>query len=331
MDTTFNKQAPTKTDATKQSYVARYTTLKQRFCRETGTNDLDPNEVVAKLILLKPNLTMSSWRQYKASVLHFIDEHAPQYENAAETLRQETSSGLKATSRNTSGRKLKQVPVKSWMTIQGALRQRIEHGYRHSKGLLYVLKATLLTGLRPNEWSFSEIGTHEGTGRPVLRIRNSKHSNGRANGAFREIFIDGLTPDEHTDIEAALAYCRAPDDEEAKKIRLALRDEFRETIKSGRASAPPWRLGHFNVTLYSFRHQFIADAKSTFDDPVLISATVGHNSTSTAFEHYGKRKNGRNQVRVYPTPESVEAVQKVKLETYREFVINRIKTGPTLN
>lgn len=323
----FHQKAPTRTDATKSNYEARYLTLKRRFCSEAGEDDLDPNEVVAKLILLKPTLAMASWRQYKASVLYYIDAHAPQYEHAAELLRQESSSGLKATSLNTSGRKLKQVPVKSWRTIQGALRHRIENGYRHSQGLLQVLKATLNTGLRPNEWAFSETGVHQATGRDILRIRNSKHSNGRANGAYREIFIDELTTEERDDIEAALAYCTADNDEDAKRIQLALRDEFRETIKSGRASAPPWKLYHFNVTLYSFRHQFIADAKATFEDPVLISATVGHNSTATAFEHYGKRKNGRSQVRVYPTPESVEAVQKIKLETYRDFVSTRAKPG----
>ena len=324
----FNQKTPTRTDATKKSYEARYNTLKRRFCREAQVGDLDPNEVVAKLILVKTTLTMASWRQYKAAVLYYIDEHTPQYEHAAERLRQEVSTGLMQSSRNTSGRKLKEVPVKAWRTIQSTLRHRIENGYRHSKGLVHVLKGTLLAGLRPNEWSFSEVGTHEATGRAILRIRNSKHTNGRANGAYREIFIDELTPEERQDIDAALAYCAADNEDDARRIRLALRDEFKETMKSGRASAPPWKQDHFGVTLYSFRHQFIADAKTTFDDPVLISATVGHNSTATAFEHYGKRKNGRGQVRVYPTPESVEAVQKIKLETYRDYVAQRIKPVP---
>lgn len=327
----FDTQTPTKTDGTKLSYESRYRSLKRQFCREAGVGDLDPNEVVAKLILMRPTLTRASWRQYKAAVLHYIDAHAPQFEHATERLRRETSAGLKPSSKNTSGRKLKEVPVKAWRTIQGTLRRRIEDGHKHSNGLLHVLKATLNTGLRPNEWSFSEVGLHAQTKRTILRIRNSKHTNGRANGAYREIFIDELTTEEREDIDRALAYCAANDDDEATRIRIALRDEFRETMKSGRASAPQWKLDHFNVTLYSFRHQFIADAKTTFDDPVLISATVGHNSTATAFKHYGKRKNGRDQVRVYPTPESVEAVQKIKLETYRDYVSHRIKTGLSPN
>lgn len=323
----FNTEPPTRSEETKQGYESRYLSLKRRFCRDAGVDDLDPNEMVAKLILLKPSLSARSWRQYKAAFLYYIEEHAPQFGLAEERLRQETSSGLNTSSTNTSGRKLKQVPVKSWKSIQSTLRERIEKGHRHADGLLHVLNATLLTGLRPNEWAYSEIGTHQKTQRPVLRVRNSKNSNGRANGPYRELFIDELTPGEIGEIEAALAYCAADSDEDAKRIKLALRDEFQETMKTGRASAPPWKTDHFNVTLYSFRHQFIADAKSTFEDPVLISATVGHSSTATAFEHYGKRRNGRSQIRVYPTPESVEAVQKVRLETYREYVAQKIKSG----
>lgn len=326
----FNQQTPTRSEGTRKSYEARYRTLKRRFCREAGVPDLDPNEVVAKLISLKPTLTRSSWRQYKAAVLHYIEAHTPEYEQAAERLREEASAGLRPSSRNTSGRKLKQVPVKAWGTIQATLRSRIANEHKHSQGLLHVLRATLMTGLRPNEWSFSRVDTHAATKRPILRVRNSKHTNGRGNGDYRELFLDELTPGERKEIDAALAYCAADNDTDAVRIKLALRDEFRETMKSGRATAPAWKLEHFDVTLYSFRHQFIADAKATFADPVLIAATVGHNSTATAFEHYGKRKNGRGRVRVTPTPETVEAVQKVRLETYRDYVAHRIGgLGPT--
>ena len=49
----FNQKAPTRTDATESNYEARYLSLKRRFSSEAGVDDLDPNEVVAKLILLK--------------------------------------------------------------------------------------------------------------------------------------------------------------------------------------------------------------------------------------------------------------------------------------
>ncbi len=183
-----------------------------------------------------------------------------------------------------------------------------------------VLEGTLLVGLRPIEWCYSELTTHAATERPVLRVRNAKHSNGRANGAYRELFVDDLAPGELATIQEALRYCAAASDEDAQRIKLALKHEMEAARMMAVAGS---RKPMSSVTMYSFRHQFIADAKQTFETPLLISATVGHNSTKTAFEHYGKRRFGRGKVRVYPTPESVAAVQNVTLETYRSYVAAR--------
>jgi hypothetical protein len=47
------------------------------------------------------------------------------------------------------------------------------------------------------------------------------------------------------------------------------------------------------ITLYSARHQFIADAKASGLTLYEIAALVGHASIRTASEHYGKKKVGR--------------------------------------
>lgn len=320
----FNQTEPTRSEGTKRDYANRYAWLKRRYCRETGVDDLDPNEVVANLILAKPSYSMRGWRQVKSATLYFIEAFAPQYEHAAERLRQESSAGL----RKSMGKKRKEVPAKTWRAIQAELESRQTDGYRNAGQLLHVLRATMVTGLRPNEWAYSEIITHGGTGRDVLRVRNSKHTNGRANGEFREMFIDELLPEERSEIETALRLCTADADADVQRMIHALRDEFAEVRKTPRLLRADPDLAKSSVTLYSFRHQFIANAKMTYEDPEIISALCGHVSTKTAFEHYGARRNARNRVRVSPTPESVEAVAKVKLETYRDFVAAR-KHGPT--
>lgn len=325
----FGTQQPTRSSKTRQAYEARYESLRRRFAKDLATSptDLDPNEVVAQLVILKPELTMATWRQYKAAALHYIETHEPGYEYAAEQLRQENSAGLKPTSSRTSGKKLKQVPDKFFSSFKRQLKKRAERGHKHSLALAYVLRGTLLTGLRPNEWCYSEIGTHLGTDRKILKIRNSKHSNGRANGEYRELFIDELETDEIEIIEAALRYCQAANEDDAIRIQIALRNEYSETAKLCRHTLESDK----SVTIYSFRHQFIANAKQTFSDPVLISAMVGHNSTKTAFEHYGRRLNGRNRIKVTPTPESVANVQKITLELYRDYVAQRKSASITLN
>lgn len=321
----FNTKTPTLSDKTKAAYLRRYQSLRSRLGNENGNADLEPEEVVALMILAKPNWSMHTWRQYKASVLHVLETRFPHLDEAMEQLRSESSAGLAKKSDRTSGRKIKQVPDKVWNALQATLRARIKHGHKHAQGLLDVLNATMITGLRPNEWGFSRISVHGETGRQVLRVRNSKHSNGRANGEFRELFIDELSESELATVKAALSYCSAATAEKASQIQLALKNEL-DVVRDRtiRGSRKP----QSSVTIYSFRHQFIANAKDTFDDPVLISALVGHSSTKTAFEHYGKRRNSSSKVRVYPTPESVEAVHKITLELYRDFVAKR---GPAAN
>lgn len=312
--------APTRSANTKEAYEKRYEQLRARFEVETGKRDLAPDEVVAHLILLRPELARRSWRVYKNAVMHYLETYYPENGTAISTLKAVTSAGLSDGSANTSGRKIKHVPVAAWAAIRYALQQRIKRQHRYAHALLMVCESTLLTGLRPIEWAFSELGTSDEDGRPVLRVRNAKHSNGRANGSYREMYVDRLTAEEIEHIRVALEYCRCDTNDEAEKLQRALRHEL-EAARG--VDLSPRRKRQSSVTLYSFRHQFVADAKRTFTDPTLTAAVCGHSSTKTAHEHYGRRKHGRDGVRVYPTAASIAEVQSRYLETYRDYVAKR--------
>ncbi len=72
----FEGRRQTRSENTKKRYEARYATLRRRFRRDAGASD--PNEIVAMLVLAKPTMNSArTSRQYKAAVLHFINEHAP--------------------------------------------------------------------------------------------------------------------------------------------------------------------------------------------------------------------------------------------------------------
>jgi hypothetical protein len=330
--TTSITRNPTRADKTKAAYEARYLQLRRRFMREHGKSDLAPDEVVAHLILLKKSdadLTQKTWRNYKNAVLHYLETYHPEGGTAIAELKSHTSRGLRKSSNRTSGIKIKQAPAAAVAAIRFALAQRIKRGHKYANAALSVCEATLLTGLRPNEWMFSELTTHAENGRPILSVRNSKHSNGRANGEFRELYVDALTEDELAHVRTALASCRCETDEQAQKLLLALRHEF-EAARG--VDLSPRRTANSSVTLYSFRHQFVADAKRTFTDPVLTAAVCGHSSTKTAHEHYGKRRHSRAIVRVYPTETSVAAVHSRHLEIYSDYVARRgAPSGPTLS
>ncbi len=313
-------QMPTRSDKTKIAYEKRYLQLRSRFMRDLNQNEIAPDEVVAHLILLKSNLTQRTWRNYKSSVLHYLETYHPDHDIAINELKAQSSSELARTSVNSSGTKMKQVPLKARAAIYNVLEQRAKRGHKYSRALRSVCEATLLTGLRPNEWAWSELSRHADDGRPVLKVRNSKHSNGRANGEYREIYVDGLSEEELSHIRVALESCRCETDEEAQKMILALRHEL-EAARGVDLSAQ--RQKNSSVTLYSFRHQFVANAKRTFSDPVLTAALCGHSSTKTAYEHYGKRRDSQNTVRVYPTESSIRAVHTRRNEIYDGFVAQR--------
>jgi integrase len=322
----YHSGKPTISPQTAAAYDSTYRRQWKRFANETGRSDLTPDELVANLIVRRPEYAMSSWRSIKASVLHVLETKFPQCHEAITLLRSQSSAGLAKRSANTSGRKRKEVPLSVWKALSTTLQARAAKGHKHSQGLLDVLRAILLTGMRPNELCYSTISVYASDSeRRVLRIRNSKHSNGRGNGAYREMFIDGLDDNELSTLRRALTYCRVKTIAEEKKIQTALKNELdiaRDVSVISKKSPGT------SVALYSFRHQFLADAKQTFQDPVMVAALAGHASTKTAFEHYGKRRNAKGKVKVLPTPESVEAVQKVTLEIYKEFAAERNRTKP---
>ena len=311
----FGKDKPTLREETSRRYWLRYLQLKKQFETENAIDALSPEEVAAFLIGRKEMYSMSTFRQYKASVLYVLRSQYPDHELAIASLEAESSAGLAKRSTRTSGRKLKYVPDEDWKKLEKTLENRIETGHKNALGLLYFLQATLATGLRPVEWCYSEAGTDAASGREILRVKNAKFSNSRANGEFREMYIDGLQAAETAAVKGAIAFCSAENDEQAERVLKALRNEFDKTRRLAQCKS--------GITIYSFRHQFLADAKKTFADAVLISALAGHSSTRTAFEHYGKRRYGSGRVKVTPAPESYDAVRKARQEIYKSPALSR--------
>lgn len=62
-------------------------------------------------------------------------------------------------------------------------------------------------------------------------------------------------------------------------------------------------------TIYSTRHQAVANAKKAGLNPVVIAAMFGHSSIVTASRHYGKSQNGRGgTTKVRPSQENIDSV-----------------------
>ena len=66
------------------------------------------------------------------------------------------------------------------------------------------------------------------------------------------------------------------------------------------------------ITLYSCRHQCIADLKHNGYQLSEIAAIVGHGNDATATEHYGKKRYGRKRGGLpQPNPNDVAKIKQV--------------------
>jgi len=69
----------------------------------------------------------------------------------------------------------------------------------------------------------------------------------------------------------------------------------------------PCRLRNGNITLYTARHPFSANAKSDGLTREEVAALMGHASIYTAGTHYGKRRSGHGGLGMHVDGEKVRA------------------------
>lgn len=195
------------------------------------------------------------------------------------------------------------------------------------------LEANIHLGLRPHEWSSARTATYlskssERERLNMLIVDNAKHSNGRANGAERELLLNDLSKDVLLSISTIINIL----DFETKKLFIKKREKkelitWELATKKTMASAqlnmtralnklcknyieiyPNKKNFVKNTTLYSTRHQAIANAKSANMDSIVLAATFGHISTTTSKKYYGRKNKGWGKIFVHPTKESINVV-----------------------
>lgn len=166
----------------------------------------------------------------------------------------------------------------------------------------------------------------------LLIVKNAKNSHGRACGDYRFLVLNVLDDGEFVQLVKMLAKLRKlhssvddfnkqvirpmqeklkyvlDKDAKCKKIvdSLHLRKmrDYRFDVKSNPNRRRPLKK---RPTIYSTRHQAIANAKKEGIHPVVIAAAFGHASILSAEEHYGIHWHGSGRA-VVPNQYSVDAV-----------------------
>lgn len=210
--------------------------------------------------------------------------------------------------------------------------------------VLFV-RANLIAGLRPVEWldasfasylhadpfgSYYQIPSGELISTPALVVGNAKTSTLRGNGETRTILLPKEDPEALRRISAWIHEIRNFGDEFGdkpdfphrldllfKSMRRAL---TRELKRAGWSGPIP--------TLYSTRHQAVANAKADDRSGREIAALFGHSSVRTAWKYYGWKARGYTGRSLAPSQESVDAVRSVDTATPLDAEFSGVSSGP---
>lgn len=276
--------------------------------------DLDMRQFVVWLANKRPTLSRPTWRQYKSAVIYFLEQlDSEDSLSALEYIREKDSTGCVLKSEKTSSRKLKKISLQEW--------EKIEHYLKNNQGKWFNnlhdwLKAGLLTGLRPIEWKNTKFFLYQGK-IPALLVENAKHTNGRSNGAVRTLILEDLSIQELKTIKDHLSNVRT---------FTSIGDDGYEFFYSGCSFTLhkicrkiwPRRLKH--ITLYSTRHQFSANAKSSGFSKSEVAAMMGHAVDITATIHYGKKISGNEAIMIKPVKEEVDTVRIISTTDFKDLI-----------
>jgi hypothetical protein len=312
-----------KNDDTKAAYLDRTKLLLDRYAKVISKPNFGHCEFVDWIISLKPEISRSTWRQYKASVLWYLE--LKNETTLIDFLKNVNNDGCKnykdipVISRKTSAKKKKSVTEREEQNICQYLNETSNDSY-WSKPTLAIFKATLATGLRPEEWQSATLISEENSiyskdELPVLRVLNAKNTNGRSHGEYRTLHLINMDKSDLLYIRIALQYTNPRTDNGWMKQDGKVKSwhEYYKFIRSHlyRITLKLYPVATRRVTIYSCRHQFIANLKKAKYSKEEIAAIVGHGTDETATVHYGRSKFGRDK-KGLPTP-NMDEVRRIKL------------------
>lgn len=311
----------TRAEQTKIDYLKKSQQLLNRAKKEMNiplSEELDVRQFVVWLAELKPTITTRTWRFYKSSVVYYLENYEDEKAaiEAMEYLKKIKSEGALTKTERTSSLKLKKITYDDWFKLDTYLKA---HNNKWNEALRAWLRASVITGLRPIEWKNAIFTLFEGE--PALKILNAKATNGRGNGEFRTLILKDVANEDLKIIKNHLNNTR----------KFTGMDEYEYfyracAIALYKACRKCWPKRKRHITLYSTRHQFSANAKSSGFSRLEIAAMMGHAVDITASIHYGKKIAGNESITVSPVIQEVATVRNIE-SGYPQYKNNDTKTG----
>lgn len=279
----------TKTKNTEKQYEHRsmllFRAIEKTLPPETP---IGPLETLEHLRSIAPSKTNATIRLYRAALIHTIQKNTEsglyqksESDHAIAEMRKITGA---IKSGQTSSRKAKSASEKNIERLISKLETTSGYGAKTAKA---IFMATLVTGLRPNEWfnvSVTVDNENSDTDKSLtLEIKNSKNTNGRASGDTRKLkFVNAANINLITEALDLIEIARS-----LGKTDAAIYRNIRSCINNMDIKNQSRK----KITLYTARHQFSANMKNIASVKD-VAGMLGHGSDKTAQNHYGRKTSG---------------------------------------
>jgi len=316
-------EVSSRTRETEKSYISRAILFEKRTSRNLSIDHPGPLEVAAFALECREEWSKSTWRQNKAALIfRYTGIGTTEALESVEILRHGSQSSCASKTGRTSAKRSKSVTNK-------AMKEVIKHLHGSKSKYASLLESWLLLGteigLRPHEWGqasviqvspldIGDIDTPVDIGVlgdvalvSYLRIKNAKTTNGRGHGEFRHLNLSRLNPKL---IEMIDEFSRLMSEIVVSNLYTLYYSSCRKLL---------WRInkvihGHSSnkwIQLYSPRHKFSSEAKKALSS-VGVAALLGHATTKTASEHYGRRNSAAGSLGPRPIESEVVRIRKIR-------------------
>ncbi len=305
-----------RTSETNAFYERKYEQFAAQTALRIGVqkiSDIAPIQIVDRLIARRAHLSKKTWQVYKSALLAHFDQAATacgdfyrqlEYTYAVGVLSQETQTEAMTRGTRTSALKSRRISEKDHQQLLDYLQGR-KGKDKWAAFTQTWCQAARLTGLRPGEWAKAYIDQLP-SGERALVVANAKCTQGRGNGATRHLVLTGLSAEQFGYIEDMGEIAR----------HYETTEETMEDLQSWvskylyRASRAALGKRKHYPCLYTFRHQFAADAKRWLPAPE-AAALMGHYSDQTAARNYARAMVSTRPVTIKPLASEVANVRRV--------------------
>lgn len=313
----------TRTNDTEEKYLVRANQWVARYIKHSQVSEID-EDFINYVVKQTKNKSFSNWRLVKASLIHYlnINDKVDLVEllNGIDGSHTDRTGAIK----RTSAKKKKSVTKDEAELISKYLFSQIKHNAqgKYDKLALAMFNAILSVGLRPLEWCTCELINEHIDGvnvdPPILKVKNAKATNGRSFDTHRYIGLSTFDEHQMTFIKLTIMLLSQLEDSKARENHISMASRRLSTVYS-----KFYPSAKVKITMYSGRHQLIANLKKAGYTKVEIASIVGHGNDLTAGTHYARKAIGYSSANL-PKPDK-SAMQKIKVITSK-FDISKKST-----